>query len=66
MGKETALPKVLRFNAGKTEKFDITEDTAITIAENAGKMFDKIREVLANKNMNNDLKIDVIRLLIKD
>ncbi len=29
-------------------------------------MFDKIREVLANENMNNDVKIDVIRLLIKD
>ena len=29
-------------------------------------MLDKIREVLANENMNNDVKIDVIRLLIKD
>ena len=37
MGKETAPPKVFRFNAGKTEKFDITEDNAITIAENAEK-----------------------------
>tara|TARA_E500000178_G_scaffold28207_1_gene25820 strand:- start:72 stop:251 length:180 start_codon:yes stop_codon:yes gene_type:complete len=44
MGKETAPPKVFRFNAGKTEKFDITEDTAITIADNAEKCLIKLEK----------------------
>ena len=38
------LPQKFLFNAGKTEKFDITEDTAITIADNAEKCLIKLEK----------------------
>lgn len=63
---EKSQEKVIRLSFENDEEIKITPDTAITIAKNAGKMFDKIRTVISNERLDSDSKVEMISLLLDD
>lgn len=63
---EKSQEKVIKLSFENDEEINITPDTAIAIAKNAGRMFDKIKTVLSNERLDSDSKVEMISLLLDD